>query len=133
MARVNCLVVFEWCVQLISTIKNIITGHHQIHHNISFMLRWCVQKTELHCSFGEHFFVLSLSFDYYALPCNFSNQPINFSLFLILSLIFWLIFFLLQITYESRFTSISSSFDLFFLLIFFIQSLIFLLIFFYLK
>jgi len=45
---------------------------------------------------------LSLPLDFYALPCNFSNQTLSFTLFFILSLIFWLMFILFQITCENQ-------------------------------
>ena len=47
-------------------------------------------------------FLSSLSFNSCALPCNFSNQTLSFILFFILSLIFWLIFILFQITCENQ-------------------------------
>ena len=45
---------------------------------------------------------LSPPLDFYALPCNFSNQTLSFTLFFILSLIFWLMFILFQITCENQ-------------------------------
>jgi hypothetical protein len=48
------------------------------------------------------FLSLSVSLDFCALPCNFSNQTLSFTLFFILSLIFWLMFILFQITCKNQ-------------------------------